>query len=221
MSKYLAFIRSWAARSTAVGMTCVAAVGFWSSGTAGADTVVPLPDGHVDGPGIHIDSTGERVIVSPSLAANGAGRAAWVTGNIAVDIDTPPGAVGPNNGASNDPGTNDSSTHGASQMTVGYIVGCQVSVGDLSASVGAAVTQSGPALSGGLTLPLAPGQVKWVQIDYLEMPDSGRYYINYQDYSMEIQGCGGYAQARQFTVVEKIGVDYAKTTLYGRPFSLG
>lgn len=221
MSKFLASISSRAVRTVAVAMTYLVAVGVWSSATAVADTTVPLPDGQIDGPGIHISSTGERAIISPSLAANGAGRTAWVTGNVAVDIDTPPGVVGPNNGATNDPGTNDSSTHGASQMTVGYIVGCQVSIGDLSASVGAAVTQSGPALSGGLTLPLAPGQVKWVAIDYLEMPESGRYYINYQDYSMEIQGCGGYAQARQFTVVEKIGVDYAKTTLYGRPFSLG
>ncbi|PTR42926.1 MspA protein, partial [Rhodococcus sp. OK611] len=32
---------------------------------------------------------------------------------------------------------------------------------------------------------------------------------------------GGYAQARSYTVVEIVGNDYSKTTLYGQPFSIG
>ncbi|MBO0855040.1 MAG: MspA family porin [Nocardia sp.] len=220
MSVYPAFRWSWAARAVVGLMTAGAAVGIWSPGAAVADVTVPLPDGHIDGPGIHIASSGERAVISPSLAANGAGRTAWVTGNVTVDIQTPPGTVGPKNGASNDPGTNDSSTHGASQVTVGYVVGCQVALGNMSASLGATLSTS-PTVSGGISFPLAPGQVKWVQVDYLEMPTSGRYFLNYQDYSMDVQGCGGFAQARQFAVVEKIGPDFAKSTLYGRPFSLG
>ncbi|MFF0494730.1 MspA family porin [Nocardia sp. NPDC003482] len=199
----------------------ISAIGLWSPGAARADTFVPLPDGHIERPGISITSTGERVLISPSLAANGAGRTAWVSGNVTADVETPPGVVGPNNGAQNNPGTNDSSTHGASGLTVGYVVGCQVSLGQLSSSAGLAVSTSGPAIAGGISFPLAPGEVKWVQINNIDMTDSGQYHMNYQDFPMEIQGCGGYAQARQFSVVEIIGADYAKVTLYGQPFSLG
>lgn len=71
--------------------------------------------------------------------------------------------------------------------------------------------------------PSSPGQcsVTWVQIDNIDMTKSGAYHLNYQDFDMNVQGCGGYAQARQFSVVEVIGADYSKTTLYGQPFTLG
>ena len=55
--------------------------------------------------------------MSPSLAANGAGRTAWVAGNAWADVTvTPTGTVGPNNGALNTNGTDNSSTHGASRL---------------------------------------------------------------------------------------------------------
>jgi hypothetical protein len=38
---------------------------------------------------------------------------------------------------------------------------------------------------------------------------------------IQVQGCAGYAQARSYTVVEIIGDNYSKTTLYGMPFSIG
>ncbi|MFI1915374.1 MspA family porin [Nocardia sp. NPDC020380] len=197
------------------------ALGFFSPGAANADAWVALPDGHIEGPGVKITSRGERAIVSPSLASNGAGRSTWVSGNITAEVDTPDGTIGPNNGAKNFPGTNNSSTHGSSGLTVGYIVGCQVAVGSLSASTGFTISPTSPSVSGGVSIPLTAGQVAWVQIDNIDTPKSGTYHIQYQDIPMDVQGCGGYAQARQFSVVEIIGADYAKVSLYGQPFSIG
>ncbi|WP_458689688.1 MspA family porin [Nocardia tengchongensis] len=196
------------------------AVGFFGPGAASADVTVPLPDGHIEGPGVKITSVGERAIISPSLASNGAGRTSWVTGNVTAEVETPDGDVGPNNGPLNFPGTNNSGTHGSSNLTTGYIVGCQVALGQLSANA-ALVVSTSPSLAGGFSFPLSPGQVQWVAINNIELIKSGTYTINYQDIPMEIQGCGGYAQARQASVVEIIGVDYHKVTLYGQPFSIG
>ncbi|RDI64176.1 MspA protein [Nocardia pseudobrasiliensis] len=221
MGKQHAIGRGRLARIVVMVAAMISAIGLWSPGPARADAFVPLPDGHIDQPGISITSSGERAIISPSMAANGAGRTAWVSGNLTVDVDTPPGVIGPNNGALNLPGSNFSSTHGSSGLTVGYIVGCQVSLGSLSNSFGFTIATTGPGLSGGISFPISPGEVKWVQINTIDMPKSGTYYLNYQDFPMDVQGCGGYAQARQFSVVELIGADYAKVSLYGMPFSIG
>ncbi|WP_307817454.1 MspA family porin [Nocardia acididurans] len=196
------------------------ALGFFSPGAASADVWVPLPDGHIERGGVKITSTGERAIISPSLAANGAGRSAWLTGNVVADVDTPDGTVGPNNGPKGFPGTNNSGTHGSSNLTVGYIVGCQVAIGALSANTSVTVLMS-PGISAGFSFPLSPGEVKWLSINNIELIKSGSYTIQYQDVPMDIQGCAGYAQARQFAVVEIIGADYKKVTLYGQPFSIG
>ncbi|MGW0252341.1 MspA family porin [Nocardia goodfellowii] len=208
-------IGRWAVTAVAVSIGLVV-----PPGAADADVVVPLPDGHIEGPGITIDSRGERAIISPSMAANGAGRTSWVSGNVTTEVETPDGVVGPNNGPENFPGTNNSGTHGASNLTVGYIVGCQVALTNLSANTAFTLSAT-PSLTGGFSFPLAPGQVQWVAINNIDLVKSGSYTINYQDVPMEIQGCAGYAQARQFSVVEIIGREYVKATLYGQPFSIG
>ncbi|GAB2505959.1 MspA family porin [Nocardia heshunensis] len=207
-------------RNVAVAAAVTAAVGLLSMGTAHADAFVPLPDGHITEPGVSIDSVGNSVVISPSLAANGAGRVAWLSSHITSNVDTPPGKVGPWNGPANGAGTNDSSTHGASTMSVGYLVGCQVALGSLSAGISAGISSS-PSLSGSLSLPLGPGEVKWVNFDQKDMVESGAYHFDLQDQQIEIQGCAGYAQARQVVTVEIVGPDYSKTTLYGQPFSIG
>ena len=61
----------------------------------------------------------------------------------------------------------------------------------------------------------------FVQIDFKDVPKAGTYSVEYRDAEMQIQGCAGYAQARAYTVVEIIGDNYSKTTLYGQPFSIG
>ncbi|WP_040838058.1 MspA family porin [Nocardia brevicatena] len=211
-------------RITGVGAAAAVAVGLLSTGAANADTFVPLPDGQKAGPGVTVTRTGERALISPSMAANGAGRVVWVSGNVTADVTvTPEGEVGPNNGPTGADGTNNSSTHGASQVNTGYIVGCQVSIGDDAIGLGlsAALDLEAGGLGGSVGLNLGPGEVKFVQIDYKDILKPGRYSVEYQDAEIEIQGCAGYAQARAYTVVEIIGDHYSKVTLYGQPFSIG
>ncbi|WP_043657535.1 MspA family porin [Nocardia thailandica] len=212
------------ARITGAGAAVAVAVGLLSAGAADADTFVPLPDGQKNGPGVTITRTGEHAVISPSLAANGAGRVAWVSGKHVADVQvTPEGEVGPWNGPSNRPGSNNSSTHGASQLNAGYIVGCQVSIADdaISAGVSGGLSTDGASVGGSVGLNLGPGQVGFVQISSKDILKPGVYSVEYQDAEIQIQGCAGYAQARSYTVVEIIGDDYSKTTLYGAPFSIG
>ncbi|WP_433521465.1 MspA family porin [Nocardia pseudovaccinii] len=211
-------------RLAVVGAAVAVTAAFGAAGMANADTFVPLPDGQKAGPGVTISRNGEHALVSPSLAANGAGRVVWVSGNAVADVTaTPEGMPGPSNGPAGAPGTNNSSTHGTSQLSTGYVVGCQVSISDsaISAGVSGAVKLDGA--SGGLSLglKLGPGEVKFVQIDYKDIRKPGVYSVEYQDAEIQIQGCAGYAQARAYSVVEIVGDSYSKTTLYGAPFSIG
>ncbi|WP_405160639.1 MspA family porin [Nocardia sp. NBC_01499] len=211
-------------RVAGVGAAAAVAMGLLSTGAANADAFVPLPDGQKVGPGVTVSRNGEHALISPSLAANGAGRVVWVSGNAVADVSvTPEGKVGPTNGPTNAPGTNNSSTHGVSQLNTGYIVGCQVSIADdaISAGVSGGVNLSGANVGGSIGLNLGPGEVKFVQIDYKDITKPGTYSVEYQDAEIDIQGCAGYAQARAYTVVEIIGDNYSKTTLYGMPFSIG
>ncbi|MCU1641904.1 MAG: mspA family protein [Nocardia sp.] len=214
-----------AVRIAGFGAATAVALGLLSTGAANADTFVPLPDGTKTSPaGVTITRIGEHAVVSPSMAGNGAGRTAWLSGKTFADVTaTPDGTVGPNNGPANGQGSNNSSTHGASQLNTGYIVGCQVSLADnaVSAGVSGGVNLSGGSLGGSVGLNLGPGEVKMVQINAKDILKPGTYSVEYQDVPIEIQGCAGYAQARAYSVVEIIGDNYSKTTLYGQPFSLG
>ncbi|MGW4120922.1 MspA family porin [Nocardia sp. NPDC004711] len=212
------------ARVAGAGAAAAVAIGLLSTGAANADTFVPLPDGQKAAPGVTVNRTGEHAVVSPSLAANGAGRVVWVSGIATADVtDTPDGTVGPNNGPVSQAGSNNSSTHGASQISTGYIVGCQVSIGEdaVSAGVSGSLSLNGGSLGGSIGVNLGPGQVQFVQIDYKDILKAGTYSVEYRDAEVQIQGCAGYAQARAYTVVEIIGDHYSKTTLYGQPFSIG
>ncbi|MBF6131485.1 MspA family porin [Nocardia otitidiscaviarum] len=214
------------ARIAGAGAAAAVAIGLMSTGAAHADTFVPLPDGQKTSPGgeVTITRTGEQAIVSPSLAANGAGRTVWVSGNATADVrSTPEGEPGPWNGPSGRDGSNNSSTHGASRISTGYIIGCQVSIGDEAISAGVSASINLSDLGGGVSmgLELGPGQVKWVEVEGKDILKPGVYSVEYMDAEMQIQGCAGYAQARSYTVVEIIGDHYSKTTLYGMPFSIG
>ncbi|MEU3014870.1 MspA family porin [Nocardia asteroides] len=206
------------------GAAVAVTIGLLSTGAADADTFVPLPDGQKNGPGVTVTRTGESAVVSPSLAANGAGRVVWVSGTARADVQvTPEGEVGPWNGPSNRPGSNNSSTHGASQLSTGYLVGCQVSIGDdaIGGQVGLGLDSDGPIGEASIGLDLGPGEVAFAQISSKDILKPGVYSVEYQDAEIQIQGCAGYAQARSYTVVEIIGDHYSKTTLYGMPFSIG
>lgn len=227
-------------RIAGVGAAAAVAIGLFSTGAANADTFVPLPDGVKSGPGFTMGQVASSALVSPSLAANGAGRVTWVSGKAWADVTTTPaGTPGPNNGPQNDKsqnsGTNNSSTHGASQLNTGYIIGCQMDItglsGDLGANLGFPLgldLGAGGGNAGGtgglnasISVPIKAGQVRWVQIGTQDITKPGRYAYDYQDVQMEIQGCGGFAQARSYTNLEIIGDNYVKSTLYGQPFSIG
>ncbi|MCP2274459.1 MspA protein [Nocardia amikacinitolerans] len=218
----------WATARAAgmLGVSGIVAMSFCiaTSVSAGADVVVPLPDGAKSGSGVTVSRTGERAVVSPSMASNGAGRVVWVSGRASADVAvTPEGEVGPTNGPAGVPGSNNSSTHGASQLNTGYIVGCQVSIADdaIGAGISGGISTGGVSAGGSIGVNLGPGEVKFVQIDYKDILEPGVYSVEYRDAEIEIQGCAGYAQARAYTVVEIIGDHYSKTTLYGAPFSIG
>ncbi|MCM6775173.1 MspA family porin [Nocardia sp. CDC159] len=213
------------ARFAGIGAAAAVAIGLFSTGAANADAFVPLPDGQKLGPnGVVITRTGEHAVVSPSLAANGAGRHVWVSGNVRADAPNAPEAtVGPWNGPTNGEGTNNSSTHGASRLSTGYIIGCQVSIADdaISAGMSGGINLNGASVSGTIGLQLGPGQVGFVEIQGKDITKPGTYSVEYQDMGLKLSGCAGYAQARSYTVLEIVGNHYSKTTLYGQPFSIG
>ncbi|MEU8896153.1 MspA family porin [Nocardia sp. NPDC048505] len=211
-------------RSFGVVGTTVAAVGLFAPGTATADVFVPLPDGQKAAPGALITRTGESALVSPSLAANGAGRVVWVSGMVVAEVtDTPEGKVGPDRGPSNSPGSNNSSTSGASQLNTGYVIGCQVSISDdaVSLAAKAGLAPQRGSLSGSIGVRMSPGEVRFVQLERADIVGPGTYSVDYTNVDMSIEGCGGYAQARAYTNLEIVGDNHSKTTLYGQPFSIG
>ena len=208
--------------ATAVGLAAAPAHG---------DAFVRLPGGTATGDGLTLTRTTESAQISPSLAANGLGRTAWVSGSVVLKA---PGLkdakAGPNNGVGSNgeatyPGTGGVSTDGAAAtLSVGYIVGCQVNVGSMT--VGATGTLnllSAGAVSGSgsLSIPLTPGQVVFAQLDYKDIEKKGTYYFNWDRTQLNINNCAGYAQARSYAVVETTGSDHQKVNLYGKPFSIG
>ncbi len=215
-------------RVAGAGAAAAVALGLMAAGTVHADVTVPLPDGEKAAPGALLKRTNEQAIISPSLAANGAGRVVWVSGRITADVKLDvKGEVGPFNAPQNAPGTNNSSTHGTSRLSAGYIVGCQVALGDftLGGTTGLGYNLMNGALSPSLgisgSVPLRPGEVKWVQIDGKDITKKGTYHVAYKDQQMELQGCAGFAQARSYAVLELLGEEYTKYTLFGQPFSIG
>ncbi len=221
----------------------VLAVLMVSTGVAHADdNGFPLPDGLKVAPGVTIAHTSETANVLPSLASNEA-RNVYVSGIVNADVtrDIPPGCPpvfpynyecpfnGPTNSSSGPgiygnfaTGTNLSSTHFSSQVNTGYIIGCQVSIASdaIGLSVGAAASLTALGGSFGVSVNIGPGEVKFVQINLKDIVSPGRYTIEYDGYDLNIQGCGGRAQARSYTTVEIIGNDYAKYNLYGEPFDI-
>lgn len=200
-----------AAAAAAVALTAVTGVVAVGSGDANAGR---LPNGHtkavgIDGQVVNISRSNESSRIMPSMAANGAGRAAAVSGVYKATL-----------------------SKGAGIMTVGYLIGCQVNLGSLSTSLGGTISLTGATLSGGLSLPLAPGQVVFAKSDAMKIT-KGKATIMIDSLAINVESCGGQASARslvQVTAAE--GYDakdkvlsgnsgYVQANLYGRPFSLG
>lgn len=225
MSKYLTPARRVAVGTAAAGVAVIAATALVAP-SATADARFNLPNGRAHGEGFTIFRTGEKVVVGPSLAANGAGRSAWVSGKVRVAA---PGIetreAGPNNGPRGEdelPGSNGTSTtDAAATLSIGYVVGCQVDIGTMGAGLSGDTSLSPNAVGGSFSLPLAPGKIIYAQIEKKQLQKPGTYYFYWQRSQMEIQGCGGYAQARSMVTVERTGIDHDKVSLWGKPFSIG
>jgi hypothetical protein len=212
------------------------AVGLVSQGAANADTFVKLPNGAIRGDdGIVLTRSNESAQISPSLAANGAGRTAWLSADITLFAPKLKAQkAGPNNGAPSEStstngtlGTNSTGTTGAAAtFSVGYIVGCQVNITGFTLGGGANLGGLGGSaptlgLSGSLGATVGPGQVTFVRLNYKNIEKAGTYVISYDRAQLQVQGCGGYAQARSYVTVETTGDNHQKVTLYGKPFSIG
>ncbi|MFT4201383.1 MspA family porin [Gordonia sp. (in: high G+C Gram-positive bacteria)] len=211
---------------SAVAAAAVAATALTGTIPAQADTFVRLPNGTAKGGGMTIIKTDESARVAPSLASNGAGRSAWLSGKakvLAPHIDKQ--EAGPNNGPRGEdafPGSNGSATTGAAaSLTVGYVVGCQVNLGNMSAGISGSFSPSNPTVNGSISLPLSPGKVYYVTLEKKQLEEPGTYYFNWRRAQLEIGGCAGFAMARSFVTVESTGDNHYKLNLYGKRFSVG
>lgn len=179
---------------------------------AGSAEAAKLPNGFkkstgIDGQVVTIKRTGERAYPMPSVANNGAGRAAAVSGTYKATL-----------------------SKGTGTMSVGYLVGCQVDItglqGGLSGTIG--LTSS---LSGSISVPLNPGQVALVRSDAMSIK-KGKATLMVDSFHIDVQQCGGYASARSVvTVMAADGMStedgtlsgdsgFVQSSLYGQPFSL-
>lgn len=209
-------------RIAALGAAASMAVGLVSTGTANAETFVPLPNGEkVVGP-YKIAHFDESAKVAPQIAFNGLNRNAWATGTAMSEV--PEGATG--------------------TLTTGYLVGCQLDMEDLNIGLdlGAGIDggntniitlfpnlfniggkgETTNKIEGGLSfdVPLEDKEVANVKVGSKDV-SGPMTAIQYQDVSISVENCGGYAQARSYTTLELTGNYRYKGTLYGQPFSIG
>lgn len=199
---------------TAMVTTAIAAVGATSLITGpGAAEAAKLPNGAktttgIDGQKVTLKRTGERANAMPSVANNGAGRAAAVSGTYSATL-----------------------SKGKGTMTVGYLVGCQVDITGLEGGLSGSLGISGGSLSGAMSVPLNPGQVAFIRSDGMSIKKS-KATLMVDSFHINVEQCGGYASARSVVQVmaadglstkdEKLSGDsgFVQSTLYGKPFSL-
>ncbi len=206
--KTTSFVRRAAVASAAL---AVAATGVIAS-TGDADAA-RLPGGSktttgIDGQVVKISRTGESVRPQVSVANNGAGRSAAVSGTYSAKL-----------------------SKGTGSLTVGYLVGCQIDITGLKGGISGGIALSGASLSGSVSVPLAPGQVAFVKGDSLSLK-KGHGTVIVDSFQIDVQQCGGAATARSVAQVlagdgfstEDGGISgnsgFVQSTLYGKPFSL-
>lgn len=189
--------------AAAAAVVAVSAVGLASMG-AGNAAAGALPNGSktttgIDGEVVTLKRLGESAFPVPSVANNGLGRAAEVSGTIVATA--PKGAD--------------------ATLISGYIVGCQVNIGGLSLGLDGSLTlDATSAISGNFSLPLSPGKAAFFPVSTPKTIKGGQAIIQYKRQQIDVQQCGGYATARAYSQVELKGDNYIKSTLYGAPFSL-
>ncbi|MFE4463363.1 MspA family porin, partial [Nocardia tengchongensis] len=215
-------VRKTMARAAGIGAVATAALGLFSTGAANADTFIPLPGGSItetmdDGTVVTISMTGESANINPSMGATPLHRNAWVSGSAQVQLSGTNGNVG-------------------GKIVPGYVVGCQVNISGGGANGGpsAGANYDGTSPSAGANvggnLTLGPGQSQAFYVLDQEAPDdfgSEAHYkrnkfsgnsgsVTWSDETINLNGCGGYAQARSFIAVQ-VETDHVITayTLWG------
>ncbi|NMO02242.1 hypothetical protein HH308_13570 [Gordonia sp. TBRC 11910] len=205
------------------GLVVAAVVGAFAAGQvcmdAGSADALTLPNGYkrvvgVDGTVVQMWRIGEKATPISSVAANGAGRSALISGKYKVRV-----------------------SRGGGNVQLGYLVGCQVQLGDLTAGASMTLTPA-PSATATISLPLAPGQVVDVANIFNKDLSGPTVSLETQAQQIDVQGCGGYAQAKSYVRVTATsdynsdgvgGVkggtvtgsgDFVQATLFGAPFSL-
>ncbi|MCG7635115.1 MspA family porin [Gordonia McavH-238-E] len=198
----------------AVAIASAAVVGLAGMG-AGDAVAGKLANGYknatgIDGESIQTWRTGEFALPAPSVANNGAGRSAVLSGVYQTKASA---GVGGN-------------------LAVKLLVGCQIDITGLEGSLGASIGLESLTGSGSLSIPLKPGQVALVDVTDKDLSDNGAAAIQLSQFEVSVQQCGGYASARTITKVigaKGYSTDDGKvsgegtliqSTLYGQPFSL-
>lgn len=120
-------------------------------------------------------------------------------------------------------------------LSVGYIIGCQVDISGITVGFGGGLNISAPVVSfnGGISIPIKPGQVAILgSITDKDLSDKGVASIQLSNLLVQLPACGGYAAARSWATVTaakgyspKDGTlngsgTYMQSTLYGQPFSI-
>ena len=121
-------------------------------------------------------------------------------------------------------------------LHLGYLVGCQVNISGISATLGGGFNISTATLTGGgsISLPITPGEVALVTGDQydVDLSDKGVASLQVSNFQIALPACGGYAAARSVVTVlaakgysPKGGTLNAEgtvmqSTLYGQPFNV-
>lgn len=200
--------------ASAAAVAAVAAIGLSTMGAGGA-AAGPLANGYkkttgMPGEVVQIWRQKEATQITQTVANNPANRAAAFGGLYTAKLSK---------------GLN-------GNIALKYIIGCQVDITGLSLDLGGSLSLQSAGVSGSLTLPLTPGQVKVVSVTDKDIKSGGTSSLQVQT-SVYTPGCAGYASARSAVLVvagNGYNTDdgtvngsgtYMQSTLYGQPFSLG
>ncbi|KXP03744.1 MspA family porin [Tsukamurella pseudospumae] len=232
-------MKNIAIRGAAVAAVAGVALGTLATGTANADTFIPLPNGStsskIGDATVTVSITNQSAKLSPGMVALPTTRNAWVSGVVSAKI----------TGGKADGGS----------IQAGYAVGCQIDVGktEVTAGVtgesGASVGLNGPTIQPkvtaktGATISLGAGSVgtqmltydrsTWpspgdeIAPDWADPSTSFKFKgasgsLGYAEQTIGVDGCAGYAQARFFAKVKaKVGNTQGTVILWSKPFTLG
>ncbi|MDP0397957.1 MspA family porin [Tsukamurella strandjordii] len=237
-----------AIRGAAVAAAAGVALGALSTGAANADTFIPLgvstTTQKVGDANITVTVKDHSARLSPGMVALPTTRNAWVSGLVSAKIDGK-GASGGSIAAGYAVGCQ--VDVGAANVTLGAGVesGAGFRTQETKAGAGDAGPFATPSVSAktGGSIKLAAGSIgtqmltydraTWptagdeVSPDWAE-PSTGFKFtgsagsLSFQDQTIGVDGCAGYAQAKFFAKVKaKVGNTEGYVILWGKPFSLG